>query len=50
MERARKLGYQPKNVIDPTSLGADALEAVEDFLAALDNNEDVLNVFACQGD
>ena len=41
-----KLGYQPKNPINPGSLNAEQLEEVESFLAALDANEDVQNVFA----
>lgn len=41
-----KLGYRPKNPINPSSLSAEALEEVEAFLAALDANEDVQNVFA----
>jgi YebC/PmpR family DNA-binding regulatory protein len=41
-----KLGYRPKNPIDPASLSAEQLEEVEAFLAALDANEDVQNVFA----
>ncbi len=41
-----KLGYQPKNPIDPASLSAEQLEEVEAFLAALDANEDVQHVFA----
>ena len=41
-----KLGYQPKNPIAPASLNAEQLEEVETFLAALDANEDVQNVFA----
>jgi len=41
-----KLGYQPKNPIDPGCLNAEQLEEVESFLAALDANEDVQNVFA----
>jgi len=40
-----KLGYKPKNPIDPASLSAEALEEVESFLAALDDNDDVQNVF-----
>jgi YebC/PmpR family DNA-binding regulatory protein len=40
-----KLGYKPKNPIDPASLSAEALEEVEAFLAALDANEDVQNVY-----
>ncbi len=41
-----KLGYKPKNPIAPTSLSAEQLEEVEAFLAALDANEDVQQVFA----
>ena len=41
-----KLGYKPKNPVDPASLSAEQLEEVESFLAALDENEDVQNVFA----
>lgn len=41
-----KLGYRPKNPINPGSLNAEQLEEVESFLAALDANEDVQNVFA----
>lgn len=41
-----KLGYLPKNPVDPASLNAEQLEEVEAFLAALDNSEDVQNVFA----
>ncbi len=41
-----KLGYRPKNPVDPSSLSAVQLEEVEVFLAALDANEDVQNVFA----
>jgi len=44
-----KLGYQPKNPIDPASLNAEQLEEVESFLAALDANEDVQHVFAGLG-
>jgi YebC/PmpR family DNA-binding regulatory protein len=40
-----KLGYKPKNPIDPASLSAEALEEVEAFLAAIDGNDDVQNVF-----
>ena len=40
-----KLGYKPKNPIDPASLSAEALDEVETFLAALDDNDDVQNVF-----
>jgi YebC/PmpR family DNA-binding regulatory protein len=40
-----KLGYQPKNPVDPANLSADQLEEVEAFLGAIDNNDDVQNVF-----
>jgi transcriptional/translational regulatory protein YebC/TACO1 len=40
-----KLGYKPKNPIDPASLSAEQLEEVEAFLAAIDGNDDVQNVF-----
>ena len=41
-----QLGYRPKNPIDPASLSAEQLDEVETFLAAMDANEDVQNVFA----
>jgi YebC/PmpR family DNA-binding regulatory protein len=41
-----KLGYRPKTPMDPASLSAEQLEEVETFLAALDANEDVQNVYA----
>lgn len=44
-----KLGYKPKNPVDPASLSAEQLEEVESFLAAIDANEDVQNVFAGLG-
>ena len=44
-----KLGYKPKNPVAPGSLTAAQLEEVESFLAALDGNEDVQNVFAGLG-
>jgi len=44
-----KLGYKAKNPIDPASLSADQLEEVEAFLAAIDGNDDVQNVFAGLG-
>ena len=44
-----KLGYKPKTPVDPASLSPDDLEEVEAFLAALDANEDVQNVFAGLG-
>lgn len=40
-----KLGYKPKNPIDPASLSAEQLEEVEAFLAAIDGNDDVQNVY-----
>ncbi|MDE2400430.1 MAG: YebC/PmpR family DNA-binding transcriptional regulator [Burkholderiales bacterium] len=44
-----KLGYKPKNPVNPASLSAEHLDEVEVFLAALDANEDVQNVFAGLG-
>jgi len=41
-----KLGYKAKNPVAASSLTAEQLEEVETFLAALDENEDVQNVFA----
>jgi YebC/PmpR family DNA-binding regulatory protein len=40
-----KLGYKPKNPIAASSLSAAELEEVEAFLAAIDGNDDVQNVF-----
>lgn len=40
-----KLGYKPKNPIDPSTLSAEALEEVEAFLAAIDGNDDVQTVY-----
>ncbi|MDP9920172.1 YebC/PmpR family DNA-binding regulatory protein [Variovorax boronicumulans] len=40
-----KLGYRPKNPVDPASLSAADLEEVEAFLAAIDANDDVQNVY-----
>ena len=40
-----KLGYKPKNPIDPASLSPADLEEVEAFLAAIDGNDDVQNVY-----
>jgi YebC/PmpR family DNA-binding regulatory protein len=40
-----KLGYKPKNPVDPTSLSPEALEEVEAFLAAIDANDDVQEVY-----
>jgi YebC/PmpR family DNA-binding regulatory protein len=44
-----KLGYKAKNPVDPASLNAADLEEVEAFLAAIDTNDDVQNVFAGLG-
>lgn len=44
-----KLGYKPKNPVAPASLSAEALEEVEAFLAALDEHDDVQNIFAGLG-
>lgn len=44
-----KLGYKAKNPVDPASLSASELEEVEAFLAAIDANDDVQNVFAGLG-
>jgi YebC/PmpR family DNA-binding regulatory protein len=40
-----KLGYKPKNPVNPANLTAEQLEEVESFLAAIDANDDVQNVF-----
>ena len=40
-----KLGYRPKNPVDPASLAPADLEEVEAFLAAIDANDDVQNVY-----
>jgi len=40
-----KLGYKAKNPIDPASLSAGDLHEVEAFLAAIDENDDVQNVY-----
>ncbi|MES2189776.1 MAG: YebC/PmpR family DNA-binding transcriptional regulator [Pseudomonadota bacterium] len=44
-----KLGYKAKNPIDPSTLSAAELEEVEAFLAAIDANDDVQNIFAGLG-
>ena len=41
-----KLGYKARNPIDPATLSAADLDEVEAFLAAIDANDDVQNVFA----
>lgn len=40
-----KLGYKAKNPVDPASLSPEHLEEVEAFLAAIDGNDDVQNVY-----
>ena len=40
-----KLGYRAKNPVDPASLSPEHLEEVETFLAAIDANDDVQNVY-----
>ena len=40
-----KLGYKSKNPVDPASLSPEQLEEVEAFLAAIDDNDDVQQVF-----
>ena len=44
-----KLGYKAKNPVKPADLSADALEEVVAFLAAIDANDDVQNIFAGLG-
>ncbi len=41
-----KLGYKPKNPVSAATLSSEQLEEIEAFLAALDGNEDVQNVYA----
>ena len=41
-----KLGYKAKNPVKPADLSAEALDEVGAFLAAIDANDDVQNVFA----
>ncbi len=40
-----KLGYKSKNPVDPSKLSPEHLAEVEAFLAAIDENDDVQNVF-----
>ena len=42
---SNKLGYKPKNPVNLVKLSAEQLEEVENFLAAIDGNDDVQNVF-----
>ena len=44
-----KLGYKPKNPINPSSLSAEALEEIETFLAAIDGHDDVQEVYVALG-
>ena len=46
MVLSAKLGYKAKNPVSSASLSAEHLEEVEAFLAAIDGNDDVQNVFA----
>ncbi len=41
-----KLGYKAKNPVDPATLSSGDLGDVEAFLAAIDANDDVQNIFA----
>ena len=40
-----KLGYKPKNPVDPASLSASGLEEVEAFLSSIDAHEDVQEIY-----
>jgi YebC/PmpR family DNA-binding regulatory protein len=40
-----KLGYKAKNPVNPANLSAEQLEEVENFLADIDANDDVQNVY-----
>ena len=42
---SNKLGYKPKNPVNLAKLSSEQLEEVENFLAAIDGNDDVQNVF-----
>ena len=44
-----KLGYRPKNPVNPANLTPAQLEEVESFLSAIDANDDVQNVFVSLG-
>jgi transcriptional/translational regulatory protein YebC/TACO1 len=41
-----KLGYKAKNPVGASTLSAEALAEVEAFLQAIDQNDDVQNVYA----
>ncbi len=43
---ANQLAYRPKNPVNPANLSAEQLEEVEAFLAALDEHDDVQNLYA----
>lgn len=40
-----KLGYKPKNPVDPANLSAEQLDEVTTFLSAIDAHDDVQNVY-----
>ncbi len=42
---ASQLGYKAKNPVDPANLTAEQMSDVEAFLAAIDSNDDVQNVY-----
>jgi YebC/PmpR family DNA-binding regulatory protein len=42
---ANKLGYKAKNPVDPANLSSNQMAEVEAFLAAIDGNDDVQNVY-----
>ncbi len=44
-----KLGYRAKNPVAASSLSAEQLAEVEAFLAAIDDNDDVQNIYAGLG-
>ena len=44
-----KLGDKAKNPVDPAALNAKDLEEVEAFLAAIDVNDDMQNIFVAFG-
>ena len=45
IETPVKLGYKPKNPVDPANLSAEALAEVEAFLAAIDEHDDVQEMY-----
>jgi YebC/PmpR family DNA-binding regulatory protein len=40
-----KLGYKSKNPVNPSNLSAEQMAEVEEFLSAIDENDDVQNVY-----